>query len=362
MSQPLVSVVIPTYNRARQVCVAIDSVLAQTWPSVEMVVVDDGSTDDTREVLKTRYPDDARIRYVFKTNGGPASARNEGFRHARGDYVALLDSDDTWLPWKLELQVLCMERDRSIGMTWTDMQELGPDGAVIDPAYLRHMYKAYRWFSDAQLFSDSVLLRDIAPHHASLLGDARLRTGVIFSQMIMGSLVHTSTVLLRRDRLEKVGGFNESLRYAGEDYDFHLRTAREGPVGLLDLPAIQYQQGMPDRLTAKPYEVFIAENVLRTLEPVLAHDRAAIHLPERMIRRKLADTHAWVAYEHLERGEADVALRHYVRSLRYWPWQPGIAKSVFFSALPFGSGVALRRRMQSLKHRFSGGPDPACSH
>lgn len=360
MSSPLVSIVIPTYNRAQQVCRAIDSVLGQTWQSLEVVVVDDGSTDDTADTLRNRFGNDARIRYVLKSNGGPASARNEGFRHAHGVYVALLDSDDTWFPWKLELQVACMEHDRSLGMTWTDMQMIDPRGVVVDPAYLRHMYSAYRWFPNDQLFSGSLLLRALAPHHAEELGDARLRTGIIFSQMIMGSLVHTSTVLLRRDRLDQVGGFNESLRYSGEDYDFHLRTAREGPVGLLDLPAIRYQQGMPDRLTARPYAVHIAENVLRTIEPVLARERDAITLPDHMIRHKLAEAHAWVAYERLERGETDQALHHYLRSLRYRPWQPELAKPLLFCALPFGAGVALRRRLRSLKLRFSGGADPEC--
>lgn len=360
MSVPLVSVVIPTYNRAKQVCVAIESVLAQTWPAVEMVVVDDGSTDDTRQLLQARFGNDSRVRYVCKSNGGPASARNEGFRHARGEYVALLDSDDTWFEWKLELQVACMQRDRSLGMTWTDMQMVDPHGVVVDPAYLRHMYRAYRWFPDDQLFAASTPLRDISPRHAAAVGNARLRTGVIFSQMIMGNLVHTSTVVLTRDRLEKVRGFNESLRYSGEDYDFHLRTAREGPVGLLDLPAIRYQQGMPDRLTARPYEVHIAENLLRTIEPVIARDRGAIHLPDRMIRRKLADAHAWVAYERLERGETALALRHYLRSLRYQPWQPSLVKPLLFAALPFGSGLALRRRLQSFRTRISGAGDPAC--
>ena len=69
--------------------------------------------------------------------------------------------------------------------------------------------------------------------------------------MIMGNLVHTSTVLIRRERLEKVRGFNEELRISGEDYDFHLRTCREGPVGFIDLATIRYQTGMPDRLTRR---------------------------------------------------------------------------------------------------------------
>src|SRR5690349_10342119 len=101
MSQPPVSVVVPTHNRARTLGRTIESVLAQTYPSVELVIVDDGSSDDTGEVIARGWGADARVRYLKKPNGGPASARNFGFRAARGEYVALLDSDDTWHPWKL---------------------------------------------------------------------------------------------------------------------------------------------------------------------------------------------------------------------------------------------------------------------
>jgi GT2 family glycosyltransferase len=356
-SNPLVSVVVPTYNRAHLIGRTIESVLGQSYRNVEVVVVDDGSTDHTREQLAKDYGKDERVRYFHKTNGGPASARNAGFSHARGEYVALLDSDDTWYPWKLSLQIGCMERDRTLGMTWSDMEMIDSTGQVVDRAYLRHMYTAYRWFSNDQLFAQSLPLRDVAPELASVVGDARLRTGHIFSKMIMGNLVHTSTVVLRRERLERVRGFNESLRYSGEDYDFHLRTCREGPVGLLDLPAIRYQQGLPDRLTARRYGIHMAENLLRTIEPVVRNDRARIDLPEHMIRRTLAKAHAWVAFERLERGESSTAFGHYLKSLRHWPWQPAIAKQVFFAALPFGTGVLLRKQLQSWKARLRGEPD-----
>jgi GT2 family glycosyltransferase len=355
--RPLVSVVVPTYNRAHLIGRTIESVLAQTYPNVEIVISDDGSKDDTAQVIARDYGKDARIRYFKKENGGPASARNAGFEKARGEFVALLDSDDTWHPWKLDLQIRCMERFPELGMTWTDMQMIGADGQIVDAAYLRHMYTAYRWFKNDELFSRSLPLREIASDLADTVGDAQLRTGNIFSQMVMGNLVHTSTVVLRRERLAHVKRFNESLRYSGEDYDFHLRTCREGPVGLLDIPAIRYQQGLPDRLTAKKYGIHMAENLLRTIEPVLEQDRAQIHLPEHMIRRTLAKAHAWVAFERLERGESKVARTHYLKSLRAWPWQPAIAKPLFFAALPFGSGVALRRGLQAIKTRLRGEAD-----
>jgi len=98
MSRPFISVVIPTYNYARYVTQAVDSVLAQTYPAGEIVVVDDGSTDNTRERLQPYW---ARIHYVYQANQGLSAARNAGIRVARGDVIALLDSDDLWHPRKL---------------------------------------------------------------------------------------------------------------------------------------------------------------------------------------------------------------------------------------------------------------------
>jgi len=354
---PLVSVVIPTYNRAPLVTKAVGSALAQTYAPVEVVVVDDGSTDDTGERLAREFAGDARVRTIHQRNGGPASARNAGFAEARGAYVALLDSDDRWHAWKLAAQVACMERHPELGMTWTDMEMVDPSGRVADPAHLRTMYSAYRLFSTDEIFPRSVPLRDIVPELSAEVGGARLRMGELFSRMILGSLVHTSTVLLRRERLARVGGFDVSLRRTGEDYDFHLRTCREGPVGLLDVPAIRYQQGMPDRLTADHLKVHMMENALRTVERAIARDRRAIDLPEGTLRRRLARLHASIAFERLQRGEPEAARRHYLESLRQRPWQPGLAKSLLFALLPGGTGVALRRRLRALKHPTARSPN-----
>src|SRR5687768_1729437 len=130
MVSGLVSVVIPTYNRAYCVRRAIDSALAQTYPHLEVIVVDDGSTDGTAELMRTAYGHDGRVRYHRQANGGVSAARNRGIALARGEYVALLDSDDRWKPWKLQAQVACLEHAPDVGMVWTDMEAVDPDGKV----------------------------------------------------------------------------------------------------------------------------------------------------------------------------------------------------------------------------------------
>lgn len=341
MSEPLVSVVIPTFNRARPVVETLDSVVAQTYPHWEAVVVDDGSTDDTARVIAERYGADRRVRYVYQNNAGVCAARNHGLDEVTGDYVALLDSDDVWEPWKLELQLLGFRHCPEIGMVWTDMAAVGPAGDVVNPRYLKTMYAAYQHFGEDDLFTACHHIEDFAPALAATLPAARLLTGEVFSQMIMGNLVHTSTVMLSRQRARQVGGFRPDLKPSGEDYDFHLRTCREGPVGFLDVASIRYQVGMPDQLTGPSYGVSMAKNFLRTIEPILERDRERIRLPESMIRYTLAYGHQWLGRELLFSGQREEARPHLAESLRQ-KRAPVAAGLYVLSLLPKGSVDLLR--------------------
>src|SRR5712691_7528051 len=150
----LVSVILPTFNRAHCVGQAIDSALQQTHRDLEIIVVDDGSTDDTCELIKRKYGDLESIRYLHQENMGVGVARNMAINAAKGKFIAFLDSDDIWKPWKVELQLACMEKLPHIGMVWSDMEAVGPDGAVARPRYLRKMYAAYRRFPIEKLFTE----------------------------------------------------------------------------------------------------------------------------------------------------------------------------------------------------------------
>ena len=352
MDGELVSVIIPTFNRAYCLARTLDSVLAQTHAELEVLVIDDGSTDDTMSLVQTRYGQDARVRYIHQANCGVAGARNTGIVAASGDFVALLDSDDVWQPWKIELQVACLRQYPQLGMVWTDMEAIDPSGQVFDAAYLRRMYSAYRFFSMGELFSASHALAGIAPSLSAVVKQAQLHTGMIFSQMIMGSLVHTSTVLLRRERLDRVGLFNEGLRYSGEDYDFHLRTCRLGPVGFVDLPAIQYQRGMPDRLTRDEYRIHTATNFLNTIAPLIVEARAEIHLPQRMLDTVLADAHLWVGEVHFDMNEMAGARSQFQASLGHKLLQPQALLLYLASFIPTTSRGWLRLAYRAFKRRL----------
>ena len=354
-SGSLVSVIIPTYNRAYCIENAIQSVLTQTHKDVEVVVVDDGSSDGTRELIAGRYASEPRVKYIYRENGGVSAARNTGLRKATGDFIALLDSDDVWKPWKLELQLACLRQVPEAGMVWTDMEAVDPDGKVFDPRFLRTMYSAYQWFPEESLFKESFAMPGISVSVPA--GAGRLYAGNIFSQMIMGNLVHTSTVLLRRERFEKVREFNESLRYSGEDYDFHLRTCREGVVAFAAVAAIAYTRGMPDQLTGSAYAIYRARNFLKTIEPHIVGDRGRIDLPQNMIDFVLSEAHYYIGESALDIGELKEARTHLFGTLRLRPWQPRAAALFLLSLLPLGVGRGLRGFYRAAKARlFSAAP------
>jgi glycosyltransferase involved in cell wall biosynthesis len=193
-----ISVIIPTYNRAELLAETLLSALEQTLADREIIVVDDGSTDRTSEVAKT-FQD--RIIYLRQPNSGPAKARNAGIRLAKGKYIAFLDSDDLWLPEKLELQYRFLEQTASIGLVFTDVM----------------------WFSNGQ-----VLLPSLRERY-------QLYSGQVFEKLLFDNWIATSSVLVRRECLEEVGGFDEDpqIMYV-EDWNLWIRLARQYQFALVD--------------------------------------------------------------------------------------------------------------------------------
>jgi glycosyltransferase involved in cell wall biosynthesis len=315
MPEPLVSVIIPTYNRAYCICRTIDSVLAQTYRAIEVVIVDDGSTDATADVIRAHYGQDPRIRYHYRRNGGVSAARNTGMSVARGEYIALLDSDDLWEPWKLELQIAAFRQRPELGMIWTDMAAIDSSGATISEAYLREMYTAHKWFPTSELFAWSRCVGEFAPTIPDRFHQARFYAGDVYSAMVTGNLAHTSTVMLTRDRMQRAGQFRIEYSQQGEDYEYFLRVCREGPVGLIDLPTIIYQKGRADQITTN-CGIGIARNFVETLNRTLARDRHRINLSPRMLNLVLADAHCWLGVELIKGEQYRAARSHLIQGLR----------------------------------------------
>ncbi len=187
MRSGLVSVIIPTFNRASFLCQAVDSVLSQDFASIEVLIVDDGSQDGTGELVARQYGANPKVRYFYQANSGVSAARNHGFREAQGEFLALLDSDDSWLSGKLRLQLECLRFMPEAGMVWTDMVAVDPGGAVLHARYLRKMYSTYKVFPNyGDLFSKAFSIRKHLPGLASTLPDGEdvsFFCGDIFSPM-----------------------------------------------------------------------------------------------------------------------------------------------------------------------------------
>jgi GT2 family glycosyltransferase len=353
MSDGLVSVVVPTYNRARCVGRAIESALGQTYGDVSVIVVDDGSTDDTRALVNDVYGRDRRVRYVHQANAGVSAARNHGIRLADGGFTALLDSDDVWKPFKLEVQLACLRAFPDAGMVWSDMTAVGTGGELVAERYLTRYYSAYRLFAKSDLFDRSLPLVEIVPERTVEVGSERAYAGEIYAQMAMGNLVHTSTVLLRRERLMAAGSFDETVR-SGEDHEFHLAVCRAGRVAYVDLPTVLYEVGGADALTTAEFNVPMASHFLRTLTRALERDPIRIRnrIPEQTISEVLADAHSWLGETLLRAGDVREGQRHLLQSLRVRPGQPRVAGLYATAFLPRGVSERIRGVYRELKQRL----------
>ena len=348
----IVSVIIPTYNRAYCIEHAVDSVLAQTYTSLDVIVVDDGSTDGTAELLARRYTGEARLRCIRQENRGVSAARNAGLRAARGAYISFVDSDDAWKPWKIEFQLACLRLLPEAGMIWTDMEAVDADEQVISASYLSTMYSAYEHCTLDSLFPDKQLLPDACCGLEPATKNPTLYFGDIFSQMMLGNLVHTSTVLIRRERLDQIGGFDETLLHSGEDYDFHLRTCLAGPVAFVDVSSIQYRVGYADQLTQPAFQIHMARNFVKTITSMIERQREHIKLPEEALAGVLSRGHAWIGREALLCGNQAEARQHLLHCLALRLWQPALWGYLILACIPSFAYPSVRSAFRWVKHRM----------
>jgi glycosyltransferase involved in cell wall biosynthesis len=341
----LVSVVIPTYNRAHILRTAVDSALNQTYPHIEVVVVDDGSVDDTRDLVATMDP---RVRYFKQANGGVAAARNHGMLEARGEFIAFLDSDDEWLPWKITAQVGALRRCPRATIAWTDMTSVC-GAEMIRERHLRVMYSAYEFSDLDNTLARIAPLGEFSPDIPARWRNAPVRTGDISSAIMLGNLLHTSTVVFRRDALIQSGGFDETYRPAGEDYEFYVRLTLTGDVVLLDAPSTIYRIGEADQLTHPAMMLEMAANNLRTLRDWLPPRSTRLTLSPNLVRRRVSDSIDWLAQTELDAGFNWIAARHFMESLATRPAIDQRAAWLLACAMPRGvrqTLAAVRRRVR----------------
>lgn len=277
---PTVSVIIPTYNRAHLVGRAIQSGLNQTYQDFEIIVVDDGSTDNTEEVVKSF--NDPRIRYIMhEKNRGGSAARNTGVRAARGKYIAFLDSDDEWLPHKLWKQVEAFENlPADFGLIYTRVCYKNPEGRVT----YGPLPRAY---------------------------------GFVFPQLLKGNVIGTcSSVIVKQKVFSKVGLFDEHLP-ARQDLDMWLRISRHYKVfPLREVLTVCYVH--EERITSNIEAKVIAHEIFlrKYLQDLSKHPRA----------------YSWQLYGlgmlYLQKGEVRQAKKFLLESIKQWPYPIVVLKFI----------------------------------
>ena len=299
-----VSVVIPSYNRAELLKLTVQSVLAQSVRPIEVIVVDDGSTDHTSAICETFAPP---VRYIRQKNSGVAAARNTGIRAAQGELIAFCDSDDLWMPNKLELQLAAMDATGA-GWSITDFAIINPEGKRVVG---RGFGRAFPIFPETGVTAER--------HFGSWLDTRKLTTGSesmsmytgdAFGMMFLGNVVIPSTSIVSREVIKRAGWFDESFAVA-EDTEYFHRVAACAQLTILMEPLSEYRIGHPS-LVAQKSERLIANAIrsgeraalLRT-EPT-ARETAAIREGARMLRMRLA----YSRLAGLDGKGAREALRH----------------------------------------------------
>jgi glycosyltransferase involved in cell wall biosynthesis len=315
MTNPEVSVIIPTYNYSRYLGEAIQSVLDQTLQDFEIIVVDDGSTDNTREIVQS-YGE--KIKYFYQSQQGPAKARNRAILESHGKFIAFLDSDDVWLPTKLEKQVALFKSNPKIGMVVTDNY----------------------------LFDEKGVYKDYVNKKGYLL------TGDVVYNIFINSGVVTPTVMVRREVFDKVGLFEENLQIA-EDDNMWIRIAVEYDVDIVDesLAKIRDHRGRTMRVSDK-----LSESLQTNIELLTSkYGPKVASKIKPLAALKYYQAYFVQGYSHFENGNYREARTYFKKALKV---NPGHRKTILLIVVTYiprwaYPGLRYAKRLFSRKNTSS---------
>lgn len=274
-SPPLVSVVMPAYNRAKYIGAAIESVTAQSYSNWRLHIIDDGSTDETAVIVRQQAHDEPRIHYSYQSNAGQSAARNRALESATGKYVCFLDSDNLWMPDKLKQQVQLAEGNPAYDVFYGETTVISDTGEVLQANRVR------RW------------------------------SGKVTEQLLKGNFVNFNTSLVRRSALERSGGFDEALR-SGEDFDLWLRLSRHSKFYYTPQTWAKYRV-TPGQISADVWKNLNANKAI--LERFIASNAAV--LDKRAIDASWSRFYVRCGRAYASQGKRRAALEEYGRALRH---------------------------------------------
>lgn len=252
-NNPLVTVIIPAYNCEGFIQYSIESVLNQTYKNIELIVVDDGSTDGTRQVV-LQYKEN--INYIEQANGGVSKSRNTGIHHSKGEYIAFLDADDIWDRNKLEIQMICFKKHPDVEMIFSGFRHMKNSRIIQHASYQDtfNFFREYRYSMD-EIFRSGISFRHGGEQYEFYWGN-------IDKYLFLGNFILPSSVILRKESLQAVGFFDETFRVA-EETDFFLRYSRFNIMGFIKNPLLSYALPDPGNLSGKSNLEKLMKNAIK---------------------------------------------------------------------------------------------------
>jgi glycosyltransferase involved in cell wall biosynthesis len=288
-----ISVIIPTYNSSQYINEAIRSVLCQTYKNLEIIVIDDGSTDNTRDILGPLI-DQELIRYTYQKNQGPGGARNTGINMATGEYIAFLDADDLWPSHKLQLQFTFLKSNANIGMVFGDFSSFDDHGSV-----------------SKSFFEEKSILKKIPTQEYSPSHKAFSRK--IFNDLIDENFIPTSTVMVKKSVFKRTGLFDSQLRSV-EDLDLWLRISLKYDIAFTyERLAFKRKHGSnisSNLRLASESELMVMKKMLS-----ICHNNHSNSV--QLIKKKIGNCYFNIGYGLFCENNRTTARKYFLRSIQY---------------------------------------------
>ncbi|MDY0290963.1 MAG: glycosyltransferase [Desulfuromonadaceae bacterium] len=282
---PQVSVIIPTFNNIEYIGASIDSVLAQSYANIEIIIIDDGSSDGTGEFISNKYKTSPNVKYFFKENNGVSSARNTGIEKSSGDLIAFLDADDLYVENKITCQVQHLVKNKKCMMVYSDM-------------FI---------FNETETTNSS--------YHEKL--NVECPSGFIFNDLLLCHLIWTGTVMLRKEVFDNIALFDENLDTA-EDYDLWLRVAALHRIDYIPKVLAGYRRGHESLTSYKKHSAnkYIKPNTITVIETNISRNLSLVNLAKSQINERLFDIYfefGWSAYKS---GNVKASKRYFLEALK----------------------------------------------
>jgi glycosyltransferase involved in cell wall biosynthesis len=311
----MVSVIIPTYNCEKYIVEAIQSVLKQTYTNFEIIVIDDGSTDKTKEVLKQF---DNKITYIYQRNSGSSKSRNIGISKAKGEYIAFLDADDRWKPFKLELQIKILEKLQEVDMVFTNYSVIDENGSLINNSGIENGFPIFSEYgiSLKNFFNETIDIKTLKISNIFPLNDNRIYYGNIFYMLFKGNFILPSTEIFRRKSLDFYPFFNENYKCANDQY-FHLRFSKNHKIAYVDCSTCEYRINRKGKLSDKQNIPRLILNTIDTRLHIIREDNELASKNERLIKQVMANDYLRLAYYYLSESDTNNSRRYAIISLKY---------------------------------------------